>query len=708
MQCHEVRKTIPDLIDGVLDFDDAFAVRQHINTCDQCYEEYRAYEQDEVAITQHVHRAPFAPVARDVIDEIENRGRAPWWDALLAGSYRLASVAGLVLVILVVAAGGFALREMANSNGDGDEPGQEQPAQDSTLGVASHEPEDDPSPEHVIDQNEIPRVVERLQAEGLVYDVAAGFGTQDLSNDGMSHGINYSRIAFDRHMTLLEYDIETSEAGEFAVEVVDADEPDVTLGTAQRSVESGESSGWLLLPAIDASSAQRTLTIRSEVNGELSEATPQVDVDLAALQELPEPREYSTSDRVNGVEMCCLTIERGAAISLLRWDYQVANQDAIVPVDENGGPNAPGPYPDVTVDGNPVEVLSHFFGLSDIAPGRKSAAVLGLPESGTLELSYDHQTVLTGEAGDSEEPRNVQGPWSLTADLGRQDTQPDPTPEPTIPPDVARDDPTPTAPETTPMPDDEADTPDTLRVLVYLVRDGEVAAAAREVDYTQDVATAAMEELLSGLTSDERDFALGTAVPEGTEMLDISLHDGTVAVNLSEEFGVASAGAESLQMRMAQVVHTLTQFETVDGVDILVEGQPMAPRGGEAGSLEELDYTRADFEDVAPAILLEHPGPGEIVTAGEVRLAGTSNTFEASLQIEIIGPSGEQVYLDSAMASSGTGTRGEFDVTVPADITEEGWGTIRMFEHSARDGSRTNVVEIPVRFEMGEAAEQGE
>jgi germination protein M len=156
-----------------------------------------------------------------------------------------------------------------------------------------------------------------------------------------------------------------------------------------------------------------------------------------------------------------------------------------------------------------------------------------------------------------------------------------------------------------------------------------------------------------------------------------------------------------MQMRLAQVVHTGTQFDSIDDVQILIDGQNVDSIGGE-GVMVDGTLSRDDFEDQAPAILIESPAPGEIVS-DPVRLRGTSNTFEANLQIEILGPDGEELYRDFDTASSGTGTRGEFDLTIPIDPDSDGWGTIRMFEHSARDGSRTNVVDIPVRFEADQS-----
>ena len=49
-------------------------------------------------------------------------------------------------------------------------------------------------------------------------------------------------------------------------------------------------------------------------------------------------------------------------------------------------------------------------------------------------------------------------------------------------------------------------------------------------------------------------------------------------------------------------------------------------------------------------------------------------------------------------ATSGTGTRGTFEFEAPFEVAEVGQGTLVVFEPSAKDGSRTNVQEIPLRL----------
>jgi ATP-binding cassette subfamily B protein len=136
-------------------------------------------------------------------------------------------------------------------------------------------------------------------------------------------------------------------------------------------------------------------------------------------------------------------------------------------------------------------------------------------------------------------------------------------------------------------------------------------------------------------------------------------------------------------------------YDARDG-QILIDGQNVEAIGGEGVTVNQ-PLTRADFEDLSPAILLESPTPGEEVRS-PIELRGTSNTFEAMMQIEIIDGAGEIIYEDFATATSGSGTRGTFNVSIDVDIQNEGFGSIIMYEESAEDGSRINEIEIPVDF----------
>lgn len=105
-------------------------------------------------------------------------------------------------------------------------------------------------------------------------------------------------------------------------------------------------------------------------------------------------------------------------------------------------------------------------------------------------------------------------------------------------------------------------------------------------------------------------------------------------------------------------------------------------------------YTRAGFEDVTPAILVESPLPFQAVSA-PLRVTGTANTFEATFEYDLTDPAGKVISHNFVTATSGSGTRGTFDFTVPFEAPN-GLGQLIVYERSAADGSRIHVVEIPL------------
>jgi hypothetical protein len=230
-------------------------------------------------------------------------------------------------------------------------------------------------------------------------------------------------------------------------------------------------------------------------------------------------------------------------------------------------------------------------------------------------------------------------------------------------------------------------------VRAYFLREEKVGPVAREAT-DGAVAAGAIEGLLAGPNQDEQQLGFSSAIPAGTELLGVEVEDGTATVDLSDEFG-SGGGSASMMGRVAQVVFTLTQFPTVDSVLFELEGEPISTLGGEGLLLEE-PQTRADWEDLAPAILVEAPLPFAEVTS-PLRITGTANTFEAVFRVNVTDGEGLIVYDEPAMASSGTGTRGTFDVTATFEVPRPGVGAVIVFEESARDGSQINVVEVPIR-----------
>ncbi|MBD0330858.1 MAG: Gmad2 immunoglobulin-like domain-containing protein [Thermoleophilia bacterium] len=107
--------------------------------------------------------------------------------------------------------------------------------------------------------------------------------------------------------------------------------------------------------------------------------------------------------------------------------------------------------------------------------------------------------------------------------------------------------------------------------------------------------------------------------------------------------------------------------------------------------------TRASFEDAAPAILVESPLLDQAVSS-PLRMSGSANTFEATFQVEIVDARGRVVAEDFVTATSGSGTRGTFEASLPFEVDRPG-GKLVVYEASAKDGSRLHEVEIPLRLQ---------
>ncbi len=133
---------------------------------------------------------------------------------------------------------------------------------------------------------------------------------------------------------------------------------------------------------------------------------------------------------------------------------------------------------------------------------------------------------------------------------------------------------------------------------------------------------------------------LETQIPEGTQLLGLEISDGVATVDLSSEFQ-SGGGSLSMRMRVAQVVYTLTQFDSVDGVLFEIDGEPVDAIGGE-GVMVDTPQTRKDYEDLLPAIAVTSPGFGWDFTSGDL-IEGIANVFEANVSWRILDENGNEI-----------------------------------------------------------------
>ena len=222
-----------------------------------------------------------------------------------------------------------------------------------------------------------------------------------------------------------------------------------------------------------------------------------------------------------------------------------------------------------------------------------------------------------------------------------------------------------------------------------------LAPVLREVPATQAIATAAMRALLRGPNDAEMSArpAMYTNVPEGTRLLGLAIADRVATVDLSREFE-AGGDRASILGRLAQVVYTITQFPTVERVKIELDGEAVDTIGNAGVDLGH-GLDRADFTDQLPAIFVDRPAWGAAL-GHPGRVAGMANVFEATFLVRLLDANGSTLVNRQVMASCGTGCWGTFKVDLSYNVSKSQYGTLRVYDRSAKDGSPENVTEYPV------------
>jgi hypothetical protein len=219
----------------------------------------------------------------------------------------------------------------------------------------------------------------------------------------------------------------------------------------------------------------------------------------------------------------------------------------------------------------------------------------------------------------------------------------------------------------------------------------------RAIPATEGIGAAAVTELLAGPESIESAADVSTAVPDGTRLLGLNIANGLATVDLSSEFE-SGGGSLSMQMRLAQVVYTLTQFPTVKRVQFQLDGEPVRVFSGE-GIVLDKPVTRGDYEELLPAILVAQPAIGAEVGRA-VTVSGTANVFEANVTAIVETAAGKELVRDFTTATCGTGCRGDYSLTlrIPAQPSGSSGFVVVQDDDAAGQGFPPHQVRIPIVF----------
>lgn len=249
---------------------------------------------------------------------------------------------------------------------------------------------------------------------------------------------------------------------------------------------------------------------------------------------------------------------------------------------------------------------------------------------------------------------------------------------------------------------------DLISVQIWLVQGHGLREFGRARPKTLRVATSAMQELLAGPTQGERrGSAITTAIPRGTRLIGVSIENGVATVDLTSQFQTGG-GSESLQLRLAQVVYTLTQFPTVHGVRFELDGAPIDVSSSKGVVVDRpvrrSDYGKPDCAGIPFSkqgfIAINYPRPGARLTrAGHIEqllgVHGCSSTFEGGLNWDLKTKDG--VTVSAGIARGGSLRPAPFRFTVSPPSLGEGAAVLEVYEPPASgEGGPTSRVVVPV------------
>ena len=224
-----------------------------------------------------------------------------------------------------------------------------------------------------------------------------------------------------------------------------------------------------------------------------------------------------------------------------------------------------------------------------------------------------------------------------------------------------------------------------LNLAVYYLRSFRgrryLAPEWHPVPYTRAVAAAAVGELLGGqplCPGSRRPF------PDGTRLQGVAVDGGTATVDLSRSALRVPAGRAE-RWRLQALVHTLTQFPTVQRVLVRVQGRAVGK-----------PLARDPALPLAPIALAE-PTPGAQVKGHRLVVKGEASVHEGTVGLRLRDDHGQTMAQAYATAARGAPGRGPFSgaLTFTPPATSHSC-TLEAFEVSPENGRIVYALEVPV------------
>lgn len=96
---------------------------------------------------------------------------------------------------------------------------------------------------------------------------------------------------------------------------------------------------------------------------------------------------------------------------------------------------------------------------------------------------------------------------------------------------------------------------------------------ARATEQSRAPMSQAVQLLIAGLVAEEQQNGLLNLLPSGSQLLSAHIKEGVAYLNFNEQFRYNPLGNEGVVAQLTQVVYSVTEFSTIQRVQILIDGQ---------------------------------------------------------------------------------------------------------------------------------------
>jgi len=132
-----------------------------------------------------------------------------------------------------------------------------------------------------------------------------------------------------------------------------------------------------------------------------------------------------------------------------------------------------------------------------------------------------------------------------------------------------------TQPATQTQPTQPAQTRERTVYFTQIDKDGQIlqSRVTRRIPVSETPMQDALSIVIAGPSSDELNRGILNLIPKNTRILSATVRGNTAYLNFSEDFMFNTFGVEGYVAQLRQIVWTVTEFQNVNDVQILIEGR---------------------------------------------------------------------------------------------------------------------------------------